>query len=295
MNILYEHTVEQVVDSVRLNDYLVEVLQEFIPSRKGIKKAIKREQILVNGAPTSPAIFVEPGMIIQLVASEKFLPKPFELDLTIHYEDDELAVVYKPAGIPVSGNEYRTIQNALLYNLKPSVSKQALSFPKPVHRLDAATQGLLLIAKTYSAIEALGAQFQKKEISKTYHALVLGKAPKSGVMNDSIGGKDAETVFQCVRTIPSVRHGWFSLLSLLPITGRTHQLRIHCTKIGHPIVGDTLYGEDNTMFKGLFLCSSGLTFRHPMTDEEIVIRTPLPHKFTYRMDNEEQMWRKGNS
>lgn len=294
MNILHEHTVEQVADSVRLNDYLIEVLKEFIPSRKGIKKAILREQILVNGAPVSPAIFVEPGMVIQLIASEKFLPKPFELDLTIHYEDDQLAVVYKPAGILVSGNEYRTIQNALLYNLKPSVSSQALPFPKPVHRLDVATQGLLLIAKTYSAINALGAQFQKKEISKTYHALVIGKASESVIINDSIDGKEAETVFQCIRRIPSVRHGFFSLLSLSPITGRTHQLRIHCTAIGHPIVGDTLYGQGNTMFKGLFLCASGVSFYHPLTEKKIEIKIPLPHKFTYRMQKEEQMWKKNS-
>ena len=241
---------------------------QLIKSRKGIKNAISRGEILVNNEKSSTGHWVKSGQKIELLESTINPPKAYNLKLEIVYEDEHFAVINKPAGIPVSGNQYRTIQNALIGNIIPSNEKDALRWPKPVHRLDSPTSGLLLIAKTAFTLVKLGQHFQNKKIQKKYRAIVIGKLPKSGRIDFEIEGKLAQTNYELIRVVPSLRNKYLSLVELFPKTGRTHLLRIHLSKLGFQIMGETLYGNEGEVFRGngLFLTAIGLTFQHAVTD-----------------------------
>ena len=125
-----------------------------------------------------------------MIDNENKPPKPYELNLEIIFEDESLAIINKPAGISVSGNKYRTIQNALLANLRTSSEPDSLKWPRPVHRLDYATSGLLIIAKTSSALVSLGKQFEERRIKKSYKAIVIGKVNNEGVIAEKINDKE---------------------------------------------------------------------------------------------------------
>lgn len=218
-------------------------------------------------------------------------PKVFPLKLEVIFEDDYLAIINKPAGISVSGNQYKTIVNALGFNLKQSQQKDALNWPLPVHRLDNQTSGLLIIAKTIMARIELGKAFENKQIQKRYHAVVIGKTPTSGSINHKVGEKEALSDYKTLQTVQSLKSGYLSLLELTPQTGRTHQLRIHCAKaLGTPILGDKIYGDSNLILKhkGLFLCAVALDFVHPLTKEELKIEIATPYKFIKRLENEQR-------
>jgi 23S rRNA pseudouridine1911/1915/1917 synthase len=159
---------------IRLQEYAVGIFKT-IPTKSGIKKAIKKQLVFVNGNLASTALFINGGEIIELFSLENENEfKRLDLDLEVLFEDDYLAVIYKPAGILVSGNSFSTIDNALAQNLKKSNQIDAVR-PRPVHRLDYPTSGLLLIGKTTSSIIALNKLFENKEIQKTYHAITIGK------------------------------------------------------------------------------------------------------------------------
>jgi len=257
------HTVEDTPIEARLSDYCVDVFAEYIPSRKGIKKAIKRELMYLNGAIATTSRIVKQGDIIELKQVVKEPHKGYFVDFQVVYEDDTMAIINKPAGIDVSGNKLRTIQNAL-GTLVRSEAKDALAWPQPAHRLDNQTSGLLVVAKTASKLIALGRQFEERAIKKHYHAVVMGMPESQGAWEAKIEGKASLTNFKVIRTVRSLRSQCLSLLELYPETGRTHQLRIHCSEAGHPILGDKLYGpEGNTLkHKGLFLASTGLEFEN---------------------------------
>ncbi|MBN2167284.1 MAG: RluA family pseudouridine synthase [Marinilabiliaceae bacterium] len=212
--------------------------------------------------------------------------------LHIVYEDDFLAIIVKPAGISVSGNQYRTIENALLDNVKTSTQSNALKWPRPVHRLDNQTSGLLIVSKTIDVHVKLGQMFEQKLISKYYYAVVMGKADVDGIISTPVNMQSAVTLFERIKIVPSLRNEYLSLLKLSPQTGRTHQLRIHLSQQGWPILGDKLYGfKGNILLKdGLYLCATSLLFKHPITNEVLDISTPIPHKFLKRMQNEERRW-----
>lgn len=202
-----------------------------------------------------------------------------------------MAIINKPAGISVSGNQYKTIVNALGFNLKVSNQKDALNWPLPVHRLDNQTSGLLIIAKTVMARIKLGRAFENKQIKKKYQAIVIGKTDPKGSVNYKIGEKEAFSEYKTLQTVKSLKNDYLSLLELIPSTGRTHQLRIHCAKaLGTPILGDKIYGKPNLILKhkGLFLCAVALDFVHPITTEELKIRIATPHKFIKRLENEQR-------
>ena len=212
--------------------------------------------------------------------------------LDVIFEDEDLAVIFKPAGINVSGNQFKTIQNALLFNINPSTKIDALDWPLPVHRLDNQTSGLLLIAKTKLARVKLGQAFEKKTVLKKYTAVVIGDLRDSGEINLPIDGKQSLSFYTSMSVVPSLKNGDLSLLELIPKTGRTHQLRIHCASINHPILGDKLYGKNGLILKnkGLFLCAVSLDFKHPVTKQIITFEVPTPHKFIKRMENEKRRY-----
>ncbi len=295
MKILETHIVPSGVSKVRLSDYLPGVFS-IISSRKGIKKAIKRGEVRVNEQSSETGHWVLPGEKIELVDLEKKPPKIYPVPLEVIYEDEQLAVINKPAGMVVSGNQYRTVQSALLHNLTLSSQADALPWPQPVHRLDGPTGGLLLIAKTIHTRIHLGEQFEKQQVKKQYRAIVIGAMPEKGIYNIPLNGQDAITKFCLLRKVPSLRNEWLSLVDLFPETGRTHQLRKHLANAGFPIHGDKLYGTKGEVFKGkgLFLCAVGLSFKHPDSGEIIHFHKEAPPKFDLLLNREERRWQKFN-
>lgn len=294
MHPIESHIVPPDTPQERLSDYAPRVFSA-IPSRKGIKKAIKAGAVLIDGRPGNTGDWVLPGQRIELMPSALSPPKALELPLEIIYEDEHLAVVNKPAGLPTGGNQYRTLANALQHNLSPSRAEGTLPWPRPVHRLDALTSGLLLAAKSYTASISLSRQFQEKAVQKTYQAVAVGKAPEAGTIREPFDGQDAHTEFRRLRRARSLKVEWLSLLELYPRTGRTHQLRRHLAGIGCPILGDALYtpeGEPLLKGKGLFLCAVGLEFVHPATGQPVAFRMPAPNKFQAFMNRSQQRWEK---
>lgn len=296
MFVLATHTVPFVQEDIRLYDYCTRIFSDYIPSRKGIKKALKRGEIYIDNEIGKSGDWVKEGQVIELRDLELTPPKSYPMELTIVFEDDELAIIYKPPGISVNGNQYRTIQNAIIDKLQPSNQKDALKWPRPVHRLDNPTSGLLVIAKTANAIIHLSKQFKERKVSKTYTAIVMGIPPPSGEINTPINDREAHTSYMLLKNIKSLRSESLSLLQLHPHTGRTHQLRIHCAESGFPILGDVQYGpKGNTLLhKGLFLCATALTLHHPNNDKLISFQIDPPDKFRIQMEREEKRWRKFN-
>ncbi|MDG1403687.1 RluA family pseudouridine synthase, partial [Polaribacter sp.] len=201
--------------------------------------------------------------------------------LEVLFEDSYLAIIYKPAGILVSGNRFVTIANGLTQNLKKSNQLDAVR-PQPIHRLDYPTSGLLLIGKTSSSINALSALFKNNEIQKTYFAITIGKMEENGEMNFHIDEKIALTQFDVLRTVVSKRFTFLNLVKLSPKTGRKHQLRKHLSFIGNPILGDKEYFKEGLVLngRGLYLHASALDFIHPFTKDTISITKENPKKFT---------------
>jgi len=294
--VLQTHIVPEGVEEIRLYDYAPKIFT-IIPSRKGIKKAISREEILVNGEKAFTGLWVIPGQKIDLLESKINPPKEYKLKLEIVYEDEHFAVINKPAGISVSGNQYRTIQNALIGNVRLSNEDDALRWPKPVHRLDNPTSGLLIIAKTAKVIMKLGQQFENKKIKKKYCAIVIGKIPETGTIDFKVDDLKSSTRFKLKRFVHSLRNDHLSLVDLFPNTGRTHQLRIHLSQLGFPILGDKLYGDEGEVFKGkgLFLSAVELKFNHPITNTPLVIKIEMPRKFKALLEREFKRWEKYNS
>lgn len=293
MVIIESHIVPKKIPKVRFLDYSVEIIKS-LRSRSSIKKAIKRGELLLNGETVPGGTWIEPGQKIELIDNENKPPKPYELNLEIIFEDESLAIINKPAGISVSGNKYRTIQNALLANLRTSSEPDSLKWPRPVHRLDYATSGLLLIAKTSSALVSLGKQFEERRIKKSYKAIVIGKVNNKGVITEKINDKEAITGFKLITHIRSLYTDWLSLVEILPETGRTHQIRIHMEKIGHPVLGDNKYGKEHKLLKGkgLFLAAVGLMLHHPKSNESLTFSIDIPYKFTRRLQTEQRRWEK---
>lgn len=276
----YTYTVENNPAQWRLDDFLPGVFIG-LETKSAVKKAIKRGQILVNQRPGSTAIILAQGDVVTWLKPLKDQQRVLPLKLEVVYEDEFLAVIHKPAGIIVSGNRLRSIENALPGNLKASGQPDALPTPLAIHRLDGLTSGLLITAKTYGAHRALGAQMQEKTIHKEYTALVMGEPAPQGEWNLPIDHKAALTRYKVLESWPSLRSGRLSLIQLFPATGRTHQLRIHLSQAGFPIVGDGLYGEEGHVLKhkGLFLCATGLKFSHPFSGEPVELKIAPPPKF----------------
>ena len=278
MQLIESHKVPPLKNPIRLQEYGVGIF-ETIPTKSGLKKVIKKRLVYVNGKIASTALFIKGNETIELFELEEG-GKEFHFPLEVLFEDDYLAIIYKPAGILVSGNSFATIDNALSQNLKPSSQKNAIK-PRPVHRLDYPTSGLLLIGKTNSTIISLNKLFENKEIQKTYHAIAIGKMNNSGVINFPIDEKKSFTKYQVLKTVTSERFEFLNLVKLTPKTGRKHQLRKHLFATGNPILGDKEYFLDNLILngKGLYLHASTLEFTHPISKEKISIIKELPKKF----------------
>lgn len=278
MQLIESHKVPTLEKPLRLQDYGVGVFSTN-PTKSGLKKAIKKGLVFVDGKIATTALFITGNETIEFFQSEENR-KEFDFDLEVLFEDDFLAIIYKPAGIVVSGNSFATIDNALTQNLKKSSQIDVVK-PRPVHRLDYPTSGLLIIGKTNSSIIALNKLFENKEIQKTYHAVSIGKMETQGTIKLPIDDKKSTTHFKVLKTVTSERFGFLNLVKLSPKTGRKHQLRKHLASLGNPILGDKEYYLENLILngKGLYLHSTSLEFEHPFTKENISVSENLPKKF----------------
>jgi len=196
----------------------------------------------------------------------------------------------------VSGNQFRTVENALEFNLSSSHQPDALTKMRPVHRLDRLTSGLLIIAKTKNCQKTSDKMFKEHRIEKRYQAIVMGKMPKQGKIDKKIEDEPALTNFQRIKTVPSLKSEWLSLVDLWLESGRTHQLRIHLAQAGFPILGDTLYAEPGRTLQGsgLFLTAVQLKFAHPVTKNILNFTIEPPHKFKLQLAREKQRYYKFN-
>ena len=275
------HSVCNLTHRKRLSDFNTENFLT-IASKSALKKAIKKDLVFLNGEVGKSYDFVNNGDIIKLYKDDSFINKPIiDLNLEVLYEDDYLAIIFKPAGVVVSGNRHWTIQNALANNLNISSQKDALKRPEPIHRLDYPTSGALLIGKTSEMVIKLNQMFAEKSIQKTYHAVVMGDIESSGIIKLDVDGKPSETIYKVLKKVSSPKFEYLNLVELRPHTGRKHQLRKHLSEIGYPILGDLEYGNEGFILKGkgLYLHASRLNFIHPISSETIDIIAELPKKF----------------
>lgn len=291
--IIETHIVNDTISPIRLIDFITKVCNT-IHSRSGIKKAIKRGQFNVDGKLAGEGVWLQAGQKIELIETNYKTPKIFKLPLSVVFEDEHISVVIKPSGYPVSGNHFKTIKNALLFNIRISTEADALKQPIPVHRLDSPTSGLLVIAKTSKAAIFLGQQFEKKLVKKRYRAIVSGRTSEEGIIDTAIESKKSITHYKLLKHGRSLHTEWMSVLDLFPETGRTHQLRIHLASIGFPILGDDKYGDVAVRLKGkgLFLSAVEISFVHPATGKLFQMKIKQPDKFDLFFDREQKRWKK---
>lgn len=263
-------------------------------SRTQGQRLIDAGHVTVDGHPRKPAYRVEPGeeVTVQLPVEEPHPSlTPEQIPLDIVYDDEHMLVVNKPAGLvvhPGPGHPDGTLVNALLYHYPSIEDVGPPGRVGIVHRLDRETSGVLVVAKNQAALESLQALFKNREVEKAYLALVNGRVePGEGIIEVPIGrdptdrqkmaalsgGKYSRTRFRVVR-----RYRRHTLLEAHPYTGRTHQVRVHLSWLGYPVVGDTIYGRRRQpLLKGRhFLHASELTFSHPFTNQKMTFRAPMP-------------------
>jgi 23S rRNA pseudouridine1911/1915/1917 synthase len=290
----------------RLDTFLADSITGW--SRSRLQRLIDDEDVLVNGRPSKSSYKLRHNDEIEVElttpASASFTPE--EIPLNIVYEDEQLAVINKPAGLvvhPAAGNQSGTLANALAFHFEQLPSTGTVARPGIVHRLDRDTSGLLVVAKTESALEHLGDQFRARTVFKSYVALVHGRVEMDHGRIDQPIGRDLKnrTRMAVVRggrsalSVYSVRRRFerFTLLDVDLKTGRTHQIRVHLAWLRHPVVGDETYGagRDNTVqdarvrarIKTLgrqFLHAEKLSFTHPATGQRLEFVAELPEELT---------------
>jgi len=304
----------------RLDQFLAVKIPDV--SRARVQQLIEQHQVLVNDSEAKPSLRLRGSETIRVLGRAQLEPLraiPEDIALDLVYEDDDLAIVNKPAGMMVHAGagatederNRGTLVNALLHRFGTLSAVGGELRPGIVHRLDKDTSGLIVVAKNDEAHRKLAAQFAHRQVKKTYIALVHGamKAERgtihAGISRDSVrrvrmttlrsGGREAITHYQVRQRIDSP-FGKFTLLELKIDTGRTHQIRVHLSSQGHPVVGDVLYGaprEIKTLStKGSkigyeksgepfslprnFLHAAALELHHPRTEKLISFKGPLP-------------------
>ena len=279
----------------RIDAYLSSKNDDF--SRVAIQRLIEEQKILVNGKKTKASYKVQENDKITL---EEVIPKEIslkaqEIPIEVIYEDNDIIVVNKPKGLvvhPANGNPDGTLVNAIMAICKDSLSGIGGELrPGIVHRLDKDTSGLLIVAKNDKAHINMSEQIKNHEVEKTYIALVRGFVKDNeATINMPIGrsskdrkkmavvntGKEAITHFKVIE-----RYDKYTLLEIKIETGRTHQIRVHLSQIGYPIVGDGVYsnGKNEWNIEGQCLHAKKLKFKHPITGENLNLEAPLPDYF----------------
>ncbi len=235
------------------------------PTRQSSRKAARRGELAVNGVVSESSRWVGPGDTVAWLEPRTPRHPPLAIEVPVVHEDDAMAVVVKPAGLVTMGAHPRTLERALPVNLVRSPAPDRLARPRPVHRLDARTSGLVVVAKTRSALAALGSAFEAREVDKAYRALVVGALVGEHTVDVPIDGREARTRIRSLHVGPSVKAGHVTRVEARPETGRTHQIRRHLAELGHPVLGDALYGHEPLVLRGqgLFLFAVELRLAHP--------------------------------
>jgi 23S rRNA pseudouridine1911/1915/1917 synthase len=293
----------------RLDQFLVAQLPD--TSRARVQQLIAEEKVLVAGAPAKASLRLRGGERITVLGTIQPQPLraiPEDIPLDIVYEDDDLAIINKAAGMMVHAGagateddrNRGTLVNALLYRFGQLSEVGGTTRPGIVHRLDKATSGLMVVAKNDVSHRKLASEFARRQVKKTYITLVHGWLKQDrGTITSSIsrdrvrrtrmttrrsGGRDAVTHYVVQKRLDS-RYGKFTLLEVRIDTGRTHQIRVHLASLGHPVVGDSLYGAPrairgkNASTNSLprnFLHAARLELQHPRTCETLSFSRPLP-------------------
>ncbi|MFH1825959.1 MAG: RluA family pseudouridine synthase [bacterium] len=296
----FEFLITKEQSGVRLDQFLCEQ-KDIAKTRSQVQKLIEGGFVFVNGeAPKSSyKLKFDDRVKIEIPAPKELEAKPENIPLDVVYEDSDLIVVNKPKGLvvhPAAGNYTGTLVNALLFHCNDLSGIGGVVRPGIVHRLDKDTSGLIVVAKNDFTHQALAVQFQEKQIKKIYLALVHGKMKQDqGVIEGKLGrhpkhrkrmavvsdfqpwpkGREAVTKFWVIE-----RYAEYTLVELTLETGRTHQIRVHLTSLGHAIVGDPIYGHRLEKFnvKGQLLHAAKLGFTHPRSGKYVEFEAGLPRE-----------------
>lgn len=281
----------------RLDQVVHEHLAQY--SRARIQQWIRGGRVLVNGNPGRPARTVRAGETIEVEPAEAapLHASPEDIPLHVLYEDGDLVAIDKPAGMVVhagAGIHSGTLVNALLHRFGALSGVGGALRPGIVHRLDRYTSGVLLVAKNDAAHRALAEQFSGRQVEKTYIAMVHGNMKADSGRIDRPIARDPMHRTRMTARLGEGRAAWseyrvvkrferFTLLEVRIGTGRTHQIRVHLSGLGHPVVGDTLYGapakvEGMPPLGRYFLHAHRIRFHAPATGEEVTVVSPLPRE-----------------
>ena len=288
-------------DSQRLDIFLLDQLKDFTRSR--IKNLITDEQVSVNSKFVKAGYMLRSGDVVDVIVPEPETSEVVaeDIPLEIIYQDPDFAIINKPKGMvvhPAVKNTSGTLVNAILYSIKDLSGINGVVRPGIVHRLDKDTSGLIVIAKNdYSHVQ-LSKQIATKECRRIYRAVVEGhlkedsgevityidRSKKNRLkMAVSDTGKIAHTLYKVIERFNKFDYVEFELK-----TGRTHQIRVHCEHLHHPIVGDKLYGAKNDKYHklGQYLHAYKLILKHPTTGEQMEFQSPLPQYFQNFLDKQ---------
>jgi 23S rRNA pseudouridine1911/1915/1917 synthase len=276
---------------VRLDRYVTDQFPDL--SRTRVQKLIEEGHIKVNNATVKPGIKLDTGdrLTIDLPAPAPSTLAPEDIPLNILYEDDDVLVIDKPAGLtvhPAPGHPEHTLVNAVLAHFSHLPDTGDYLRPGIVHRLDKDTSGVMVIAKTATAHENLTDQFKARSVTKIYNVLVKGYLiPEDGIIEASVGrdprrrqrmavvsesrGREARTSYHIIEHFDD-----YTLLEVRPETGRTHQIRVHFNAIGFPVAGDRIYGVKSPHLSRQFVHASRLGFKLPSTGDYAEFSAPLP-------------------
>lgn len=299
MNRTLNYQITDKNDQISIRDFL---------QKKGYSRHVRTwikqhpDSLVLNGTPVLSYVELHPGDLLTVSlkeeeSSEKILPTPMPLHIV--YEDEDILIINKEADTPVHpsiGNYENTLANGVAWYY----ASQNKSFVfRCINRLDRDTTGLLILAKNMLSGALLSQQMKRREIHRTYLSIVEGKVPAEGIISAPIArtcdslivrrvdwenGDHAVTHYKCLSTLPHIPEDLtsefppqgISLVQLQLETGRTHQIRVHMSHLGHPLVGDTLYNPSTRLMKRQALHSYSLEFVHPVTGKEMYFTAPLP-------------------
>lgn len=289
--------VPQEYEGERIDKFLSILIKD--SSRNSIQKLIEDGMVLANGKTINKKYKIKTDDEITVLPNElkPLDAEPENIPLDIVYEDDDLLVVNKPRGMvvhPAPGNYSGTLVNALLYHCKDSLSGiNGILRPGIVHRIDKDTSGLLIVAKNDRAHIGLAEQIKEHSFTREYNAIIVGHLKDNeGTVNAPIGRNPKDRKKMCVtyqNSKNAVTHysviddyDGYSHVSLKLETGRTHQIRVHMAHLGHPVAGDSVYGNDkkSAFLNGQCLHAIKIGFVHPITGEYLEFTSELPDYFT---------------